>query len=241
MSAKCVGLVVAMSAEARALTGRRQPAEQVVELADNVFLRVGGMGAAAAEANCLALVEAGAGALASVGCAAGLTPECRPGALVVPAQVRSPQGEVFVTDTAWRTALLAGLSSEFSPLLGGIAGVNAITGAAEKRALKARTGAVAADMESAAVARVARRRGLPMIALRAVSDGPDEDVPEALLGGTDAFGRARFRSVLGALVRGPRDAAALARLRAGFNKACATLSHVVERTGPALCCPQDDG
>ncbi|MDH3317334.1 MAG: phosphorylase, partial [Gammaproteobacteria bacterium] len=128
----------------------------------------------------------------------------------------------------------------FSPVFGTIAGVGGIIERTEKHALHTRTGAVAADMESIAVARNARRRGLPMIAVRAISDGPEDALPISVLGVVDAFGRARYGALLGTLVRRPGDVAALARLRAGFSSACTTLSQVIARTGAELCCPGEN-
>lgn len=242
MSARTAGLVIAMSAEARALTGRRQPTEQVVRIAERAYLRVGGLGAAAAERSCAALVEAGAGVLMSVGCAAGLTPDSVPGTVVVPAELISARGEAFEADARWRAGLVSTLKDPFRPLVGKIAEVDRPIGSALKHQLRARTGAVAADMESAAVARAARRFGLPMIAIRVVSDGADDEVPDALLAAIDPFGRPRLGLLLGALIRNPGDAAALQRLRTGFRKACNTLSLVASRTGLEFSLPQrDDG
>lgn len=232
MSERSVGLVIAMSAEARAVTGRDQPTERVLRPSAHVFLRVGGVGAAAAERNCDALLEAGAEALISVGFAAGLSPRSVPGTLAVPEEVRSPGGEVFLSDPNWRTALLAALESGFDLLPGNIATVDTVIGSDDKRALHRSTGAVAADMESAAVAERARRAGLPMIALRVISDGPDDDLPPTLLRAVDRFGRARYASLIGGILRKPGDAAALLRLRKGFNKAFDTLSRLVAVTGP---------
>lgn len=228
-----------MSAEARSVTGRAQPTEEVVEIAEHLLIRVGGVGDSAAEKSCVALIAAGANALVSLGCAAGLAPACRPGSLIVPAELVSPQGEIFAVDPGWRAALLAGIQ-EFNPVIGTLAGVDEIIGCSEKHALLTRTGAVAADMESIAVARNARRRGLPMIAVRAISDGPEDALPMSVRSAVDAFGRARYGALLGTLVRRPGDVAALVRLRAGFNSACSTLSQVIEQTGPSLCCPWDN-
>jgi len=49
--------------------------------------------------------------------------------------------------------------------------------AEEKRRLRELTDATGLDMESAAVAGVARERGLPMVIVRTVSDLVDEDLP----------------------------------------------------------------
>ena len=47
----------------------------------------------------------------------------------------------------------------------------------EKRALAAETDAIAVDMESAALAKVARDAAVPFAIVRAVSDTRDEDLP----------------------------------------------------------------
>ncbi|MGH7254467.1 MAG: hypothetical protein ACREI3_01700, partial [Nitrospirales bacterium] len=49
--------------------------------------------------------------------------------------------------------------------------------AAEKRAVAERTGAIAADMESAALGAVAGERGIPFAIVRTASDLLDEDLP----------------------------------------------------------------
>ncbi len=116
-----------------------------------------------------------------------------------------------------------------------------VVGSADKRILRERTGAIAADMESATVAQEAGRRGLPMVALRVISDAANDDVPEALLTAFDAFGRPRYGALLGALMKSPGEAVAVASLRKSFRQACGTLSRVAAITGPAFCCPDGDG
>ena len=54
---------------------------------------------------------------------------------------------------------------------------NVVWMADEKRGLARASGAIAADMESAAIARAAHVVGVPFLVVRAVSDGADEDLP----------------------------------------------------------------
>ncbi len=52
-----------------------------------------------------------------------------------------------------------------------------LTHSVEKHQLKAVTGAVAVDMESAAIGGVAQDHGLPFLIVRTISDGVNEDLP----------------------------------------------------------------
>lgn len=54
---------------------------------------------------------------------------------------------------------------------------NVVWRATEKQALGTVSGAIAVDMESAAIAQAAGERGLPFLLVRAVSDRADEDLP----------------------------------------------------------------
>ena len=76
-----------------------------------------------------------------------------------------------------------------------------ITTADEKRSIYERFGAGAAEMESAAVARVAFANHMPWIAVRVVIDAADQDLPAAILTATGADGRLRMGSVVGLILR----------------------------------------
>ena len=85
--------------------------------------------------------------------------------------------------------------------------------AEEKRALGERHAALAADMETMAVAEVCRRRQIPLAAVRVISDAADEDLPgdvERLLAqDSDA---ARLAAAVASILRRPGSLFDLLRL-----------------------------
>ncbi len=139
--------------------------------------------------------------LVSFGLAGGLHPKLRPGALVVPDVVLSADGH-------WPThpPLAAWLGQVGGAMFSGGA---VIATAEEKQALFARTGAVAVDLESAAVAEAAGRHALPFAVLRAVCDPASRSLPRAALTALDANGQIRVGAVLRETARHPADVAAL--------------------------------
>jgi adenosylhomocysteine nucleosidase len=89
-------------------------------------------------------------------------------------------------------------------------------------------------MESAAVARIARARKLPFLALRAVADGAGDSIPEALANAIDRYGRPRNLAMVSALLRNPGLIAELPHLASTMNRASAALRRAVQAAGPAL-------
>jgi len=144
-----IGIVCALRAEAP-------------KLAAGAVVAVGGMGRANAgrAAEALAARHRLTGLIAA-GFAGALTPDLRAGDVVIDTEV-----------AAWRAA-----AERSGAALGRIATVDRIirTGA-ERRALAASTGALAVDMESDAVAEVARRHALPFAAVRSITDTPERDL-----------------------------------------------------------------
>jgi adenosylhomocysteine nucleosidase len=151
------------------------------------------------------LVREGARALVSFGLCGGLDRTLAPGSLVVPESVLAA-GERLATDRALADAL-GGCSAALLAAEPAI-----VASAAAKRALFERTGAVAVDLESGAVARVAARHGLPFAVLRAVCDPAEMTLPPLALTALDANGRIRARHVAWALLRTPGDLVALISL-----------------------------
>jgi hypothetical protein len=93
-----------------------------------------------------------------------------------------------------------------------------------------RTGAVAVDLESGAVARAATKAGIPFIVLRAIADSATRDLPPAARIGLDAQGRATLGTVLGSVLSHPGQLPALIRLALDTRVALKALARAVEGT-----------
>jgi len=137
----------------------------------------------------------GAKLLISTGCCGGLVPGARSGLMVVPARILEAHGEqvseVTPPDEQWsafarRLAEKRGLHCTDRPI---ISVDRALLSEASKAGCHQATGAVAVDMESAALARVAGELGVPHLVLRHVMDAVDEPLPERAV--SDETGRIR--------------------------------------------------
>lgn len=229
-----VGIVVALPAESRTLC---RPALRVGEqraLGDQTLLTVSGVGERRAEFAAQALVDAGVGGLVSWGCAAGLGAELPAGALCLPEYVVTADGHHWPTDSVWRHGLMEALGRR-TVFQGALAHASQVLASgAAKRELAEQAGAVVADMESAAVARVARRHGLPLLVVRSVVDPLGLTLPTVVTDHVDASGRVPLQPLLRGLVRHPGDLLTLLQLASGFRAALASLRAVAACAGADL-------
>jgi adenosylhomocysteine nucleosidase len=173
-------------------------------------------GAVSARAGTLAamLVDQGCAGLLSIGLAGGLDPALKPGDVILSSTVIAPDGAKVPADAAWRDRVAAELEQNAIPFrIGAIAGLDELVRRAEtKRALRSSTGALAVDMESHAVMRIAAAAGLPFLAVRVIADGAADELPRAAKSAlTEDGGVAVFR-LLGALLRRPGDVSGMITL-----------------------------
>jgi adenosylhomocysteine nucleosidase len=228
-----LGIAVALPAEAHPL--RRAYADLLQPCADGtrILLEVTGMGAVRARAGARRLVEAGAAALLSWGTAAGLEPGLRPGAIALPEIVIDGNGRRFQADAAWHRRMLKLLEPCADPITAPLAvSPVLLRGPDEKQALHRHSGASFADMESGAIAEVAREAGIPFLSLRAVLDPAAGIVPGCVIRAADAQGRLPLaRLAAWAAVR-PGDWAHLVSLARWFGEARRALARVAHQAGP---------
>ena len=125
--------------------------------------------------------------------------------------------KIWDCDEAWRVRLMARLPQAHQGVL---AGSDVILGDPQtKVALYARTGALAVDMESHIAARFAAARGLPLAALRVVSDDARHILPPAALVAMKPDGGIALGRVLWSLAKNPLQLPALMRTGRNSSKA----------------------
>jgi adenosylhomocysteine nucleosidase len=153
---------------------------------------------------------------------------------VLPCEVISPEGSVFHTAQEWRERVRVAIGDRR------VSGGRLLTcreplASSQAKALAFReTGAVAVDMESAAVAEVASAAGLSFLAVRAIVDTAADALPRAAIAATTLNGSTvGIARLLGALARRPAELPALVRLAGRHRAASRTLS-AVARSGALL-------
>jgi adenosylhomocysteine nucleosidase len=182
------GVVAALAFEARSLGSCRRQVAGPCVLGDGSLLCVSGVGCDNATRAAHELVAAGAQALLSWGVAGALDPALGAGAVLLPAEVLRLTGAAasappqrYPTSRAWRERVAAALQLHV-PVSAGALLTSALPVA--EAPLKARlfqdTGAVAVDMESAAVAQVAAEHQLPFITLRVIVDNASVNLPASV-------------------------------------------------------------
>ena len=152
-------------------------------------------------------VEGGCEALLSIGLAGGLDPVLKPGDLIVSSTIIEPDGKKVPSDAIWRDNVVdrldrARIDYRIGPMLGAD---ELVRSPAAKQSYFSTTGALAVDMESHAVMRVAKAAGIPAIAIRAVADRSYDELPETAAYALTVNGGVAFFSILSGLMRRPSD------------------------------------
>ena len=227
-----LGIIAAVTAEARTLTKKPIQSGEVIYLPGGAMLIVSGMGPTRAAATSRALLERGATALLSWGSAGGLAPKVSPGSLILPKTVIAFDRSFYHVDAPWHERLCSRLKGHADfhtePL---VESSRVVRTPAEKATLFRETGAVGVDMESGAVAAVAQEAGVRFMVVRAVADATDTAVPESTLNVVDEFGRLNFFKLIQGLAKDPTELLALVRIARDYRTAKGSLVAVARLAG----------
>jgi adenosylhomocysteine nucleosidase len=227
-----LGIIAAVSAEARTLTKKPAPGGEVTYLPGGAMLIVSGMGPTRAAATSRALLERGATALLSWGSAGGLASKVSPGSLILPKSVIASDRSIYHVDAPWHERLCHRLKGHIDfhtePL---VESSKVVRTPSEKATLFGETGAVGVDMESGAVAAVAQEARVPLMVVRAVADATDTPVPESALSAVDEFGRLNVLKLIQGLTKDPTELLALVRIARNYRRAKGSLVAVARLVG----------
>ena len=180
-----------------------------------------------------AAVSHGAMALISWGLAGSLESGVTPGTVLVPARVVDAEGTEMPVAHPWRKALVEALSTAFNVSEGALVSVDEVLeNRTKKTAAALRFGAVACDMESAAIGSVARAAGVPFVVLRVIADAAADTLPRQVSLWVDSDGNRLMRPVLAAVLD-PRQWKPLWVIARRFQLARASLLAIAQQLSPS--------
>ncbi len=234
-----LALVVALPVEGRTLHTGHLQVGQTLSLGPDILLHISGMGSHRAVTAATALRDRGARAILSWGCSAALIPELTPGDLLLPETFVTPDGESVTPDQDWWIKLIRCLEAVICPVTQPLVGTDEILATSEdKLRLHRRTGAAAADMETAFLARWAKHHAMPFVAIRSISDCAGTSLPAAIQKGVDSHGGIDILALCQHLLRHPGQIPPLIRLGRQFRCAHNRLLQVAETIRPhGFCLP----
>jgi adenosylhomocysteine nucleosidase len=157
------------------------------------------------------------------GFAAGLIDALRVADVIAPGQVRGPDGPAIDSDPSL-LALAARCGAK--PIETLYSAPSIVLSSEEKRRLSVAADAV--DMESATILAESGKRGVPGIAIRAISDPASRDLPIDFSRVLTADAGLSVARVIGAVARRPRAVPGLVRLGVEGHRAATALSRFLD-------------
>jgi len=177
-------------------------------------------------------IRQGVRGIISFGVCGGLDPKLRPGKVVIASSVFAGKDEAYPSDLLWAGELLRMIpGAGYSP----IAGVDCpMTSFEERRDFHAITGAVASDMESQIVARIAAEFKIPFAACRVVLNPAHRILPRAALINIGPAGKPGLRKIGCSVLKDPWQLLGLSQLAIDAAIAVLALRSAKQRLGTHL-------
>jgi len=223
------GFVVALPEELSTLTAKKIAKGCCLFIADNKVVAYSGTGPENARLAAELLINQGAEKLISWGCAAALDTMLQPGNLVLATQLIDENQALLATDSQWLKSTQQKLQQHLTIQSGGLAESKTLVASCnEKSQLHEKTGAIAVDMESIAVAKVAMHYQMPFLAIRAIADPANMNLPKAISAALNKQGDIELSKLLLFILRHPTEIPGLIKLGLHFQAAKNTLKQVAK-------------
>lgn len=218
------GIVVALPEELSTLTAKKIAKGCCSFIANNIVVAYSGAGGKNAEQAAQLLVSEGATCLISWGCAAALADSLKSGDLTLPTALFDTNHVQLDLNSDWHKYAET-LLSNYLPVHTGtlLESKEIVSSSRDKKQLHVETAAVVLDMETVAVAKVARKNNLPFLAIRAIADPVTMDLPKAIAYSLNDEGEVMMGRLLWFLLGHPLELPGLIKLGLHFNVAKKTL------------------
>jgi adenosylhomocysteine nucleosidase len=221
------GIVVALTEELNTLTPKKLAKGQCLFITDKLLVAYSGVGAANAQIAAELLVTQGATRLMSWGYAGSLSASLKPGDLVLADTLIATGNIEIAVDTDWHRETKNKLAAFIVAHTGRLAeSMSLVSDSKDKKQLCALTGAVAVDMESIAIAKVAGQYALPFLAIRVIIDPVDMTLPRTIKYSLNHQGEVVLSKLLLFLATHPFELPGLIKLGLHSNTAKNTLKTI---------------
>lgn len=233
-----LGIIAALPFEAACFTHNeiRPGTYQIVT--PNVYVFYAGMGPDNATSAAQTLVDLKVDALVSWGVAGSLDSGMLSGDIVLPVDVLDVDGQLYHVNQDWHKALTNKLNHPGVYSGGMLVSTHVVQQEARlKSELHQATQAMAVDMESAAVARVALNSNMPFVVIRSIFDTISMRIPASSTNATDQYGNVSIPKLISGLMKNPVELLQYPKLINSYAKAKAGLQRVVELCDKELCFP----
>jgi adenosylhomocysteine nucleosidase len=158
--------------------------------------------------------------IVSFGVAGGLAPTLQPGTCIIATAIISGS-QRMQTDVAWSQRFMQTIPDAVAGTLLGVPAP--VAHPDEKRALHQKTGAIAVDMESHIVAAIGARNGVPVAAVRVITDPAKRALPPSAVAAMRPNGTTDIGAMIRSVLSSPREIPALIRTALDARAARATL------------------
>lgn len=224
-----IGIIAALPAEAKCLYSKKLKAGVPIEIQQDVFLCLSGIGHESALHAAKKLVTLKVDALISWGVAGAIEHSLNAGDVILAKSIINGESRYSISED-W----LSRISEHFLPsepniFSGDIASSKEICASIkDKQHLLKKTEALAVDMESAAVAETATVNNLDLLVIRTISDNADTAIPEAILKHTNNLGQPRIFNFMLSCILKPNQIREIYSLASGYKKGLASLSEIAQ-------------
>jgi adenosylhomocysteine nucleosidase len=219
-----LGIITALIPEARCFIRRPVPC-QVQRITDGISIIVSGIGLQRVEIATKQILDAGVTSLLVTGTCGALSPGLKPGDIVMPGMVISEINEALDLSSTWYDDA-ASILQDFPVTIHRqslISSHRIISRAEDKHRLYNDSQAIAVDMESARVIKLAKFHRVPVLVLRTVIDPTDFTIPEFILKNSGPYGDTSVFSLIKSCLAKPGRLGPLCRLAGFHSKAMKSL------------------